>query len=494
MPTMHRPGEVRRARVIRPLLPLLAAALIGAHITPALADQPVRIIGLPAVPVWTGDFDGMKDRKLVRILVPFSRTSFFLDKGEAFGFEAELGQEFETWLNKRYGKKPYHINVVFIPTPRDRLFDELRAGKGDIAAGNLTITAERASLVDFAAPWATNVKEVLVTGPAAPAIAGLDDLAATGVTTRLSSSYFTHLKTINEQRKQSGKAPIKLDAADENLQDEDLLEMVGGGLLPWVVVDRHKAVAWSGLLKGLKVREDITINDGGELAWALRKDSPLLTKELNEFVAGHRLGTEFGNNLKARYVTNAKAIKNAIADAGKLQALVAAFTEYGGRYAIDPMLLAAQGYQESGFDQKMRNSSGAVGIMQIKPSTAHEKQIAINDVTSRAEDNIHAGAKYLRFLADTYIAEPAVEAREQVLMALAAYNAGPGNLKKFRDFASKHGLDRNRWFGNVENGAAAIVGQETVGYIGNIYKYYVVYAAQIKANEEAAKTDAAAKP
>ena len=70
-------------------------------------------------------------------------------------------------------------------------------------------------------------------------------------------------------------------------------------------------------------------------------------------------------------------------------------------------------------------------------------------------------------------------------MALAAYNAGPGNLKKFRDFASKQGLDPNRWFGNVENGAAAIVGQETVGYIGNIYKYYVVYAAQMKTNEKA---------
>jgi membrane-bound lytic murein transglycosylase MltF len=481
-------------RIIRTVLSALAAAQISAHATPALAEQQAKIIGLPAVPVWTGDFDGMKERKLVRILVPFSRTSFFLDKGEAFGFEAELGQEFESWLNKRYGKKPYHINVAFIPTSRDRLFDALRAGKGDIAAGNLTITAERASVVDFATPWATNIKEVLVTGPSAPAIAGLDDLATTGVMVRPSSSYFTHLAAINDKRKQSGQAPIKLEPADENLQDEDMLEMVSSGLLPWAVVDRHKAVAWSGLLKSLKIRDDIVINEGGELAWAIRKDSPLLAKELNEFVVGHRLGTEFGNDLKQRYVTSAKAIKNAVADVGKLQVLVAAFSEYGGRYSIDPMLLAAQGYQESGFDQTMRNRSGAVGIMQIKPSTAREKQIAINDVTSRAEDNIHAGAKYLRFLADTYIADPGVEAREQVLMALAAYNAGPGNLKKFRDFASKHGLDPNRWFGNVENGAAAIVGQETVGYIGNIYKYYVVYAARIKADQtDAAKTDASAK-
>jgi membrane-bound lytic murein transglycosylase MltF len=486
-----RSGRTIRSGLASSFLILFAMCL---NCGPALAAQGPRVIGLPAVPVWKGDFDGMLARRIVRILVPFSRTSFFLDKGEALGFEAELGQEFEIWLNKRYGKKPYHINVAFIPTPRERLFAELRDGRGDIAAGNLTITAERQALVDFATSWASNIKEVLVTGPSAPDFGGLDDLATAGVTLRPSSSYFTHLQALNEQRTKAGRPPVKIDTADENLQDEDLLEMVSGGLLPWVIVDRHKAVAWSGLVKGLKIRDDITINDGGEIAWAIRKDSPLLKKELDAFVGGHRIGTVFGNDLRLRYVTSAKTIRNAIADAEarKLQGLVAAFTEYGGQYSIDPMLLAALGYQESGFDQKMKNGSGAVGIMQIKPSTAREKQIAINDVVSRPEDNIHAGAKYLRFLADTYIADPAVTAREQVLMALAAYNAGPGNLKKFRDYASKYGLDPNRWFGNVENGAAAIVGQETVGYIGNIYKYYVVYSAHMKTHpQEAAKPGSA---
>jgi membrane-bound lytic murein transglycosylase MltF len=150
-------------------------------------------------------------------------------------------------------------------------------------------------------------------------------------------------------------------------------------------------------------------------------------------------------------------IKNALADAEakKLKNLVVSFRVFGQQYNIDPMLLANQGYKGSRFDQKMKNGSGAVGIMQIKPSTAREKQIAINDVVSLAEDNIHAGAKYLRLLADTYIDDPNIAPRERVLMALAAYNAGPGNLQKFRDYSTKNGLDRNRWFGNVENGAAA---------------------------------------
>jgi membrane-bound lytic murein transglycosylase MltF len=463
---------------------ILAAAMFAAFPlflnSPASnASQAPEVIGLPSIPAWKGDFDGMLKRRIVRILVPFSRTSFFIDKGVALGFEAELGQEFENWLNKRYGKKPYHIHVAFIPTARDRIFAELRDGKGDIAAGNLTVTAERETIVDFASPWATGAKEVLVTGPSAPDIHSVDDLSGKAISVCGSSSYFSHLQALNEERTKTGRPPIKIEEADENLQDEDLLEMVGSGLLPWTIVDRHTARAWAGILKGLTIRDEITIAEGGKIAWAVRKDSPLLQKELAEFVSGHKIGTAFGNDMRLRYVNNTKVIKNALADAEakKLRNLVVSFREFGQQYNIDPMLLAGQGYQESGFDQKMKNGSGAVGIMQIKPSTAREKQVAINDVVTRAEDNIHAGAKYLRFLADTYINNPDVTPRDQVLMALAAYNAGPGNLRKFRDYATTHGLDPNKWFGNVENGAAAIVGQETVGYIGSIYKYYIVYSA-----------------
>ena len=127
--------------------------------------------------------------------------------------------------------------------------------------------------------------------------------------------------------------------------------------------------------------------------------------------------------------------------------------------------------------------------MQIKPSTAAEKQVAISNVAGSAENNIHAGAKYLRFLADKYVPDPDVEPRERVLFALAAYNAGPGNLKKFRAFAAEHGLKPTVWFGNVENGAAAIIGYETVQYIGNIYKYYIAYSGLVPAKEASATSD-----
>jgi len=446
----------------------------------ARAETPQKIMALPGVKEWTGDFDAMKERRFVRILVPFSKTYFYLDGGEALGIEAEFGQQFEAWLTKRYGKKPFNMNVVFVPTSRERIFTELAAGKGDIAAGGLTVTPERQALVDFAAPWASGVKEVLVTGPAAADVKSFDDLGDRAVSARKTSSYHPHLVALNEQRHKEGKRPLKLENADEALEDEDLLEMVSHGLLPAVVVDRFLAKGWAKILPGLTVHDDLVVNEGGDIAWAVRKNSPLLSKELEEFVAKNKIGTSFGDDLRVRYLNNPKAIRNALArgEADKLVALLKTFQEYGGKFALDPLLLAAQGYQESGFDQKMRNRSGAVGVMQIKPSTAREKQIAINDVVSRAEDNIHAGAKYMRFLSDKYIPDPAIAARERALMTLAAYNAGPGNLAKFRDYAVKHGFRSDAWFGNVEYGAAAIVGQETVQYVGNIYKYYLVYSSR----------------
>ncbi|MET4389029.1 membrane-bound lytic murein transglycosylase MltF [Bradyrhizobium sp. F1.4.3] len=446
------------------------------------------IMALPRIRPQTGDLDGMLKRRTFRILVPVDRTAFILDKGTSGGFEAELGEEFETWINKKYGNKKLKIHVGFVPTSRNALLSALNDGKGDIAAGLLTVTPERQAIVDFAPPWATGVKEVLVTGPAAGEVNSIDDLGGKSVSVRPSSSYHSHLVEMNAARKVAGKPEIEIMPADEGLGDEDLMEMAGTGMLPWAIVDRFKANAWAAILPNLKVRDGIVIHEGGEIAWAIRKNSPLLQKDLAEFVSTHKIGTEFGNDLKGRYFGTGKTIRNALAAAekDKLGQLLPSFHESGSTFSIDPLLLAAQGYQESSFDQKMRNASGAVGVMQIKPSTAREKQIAINDVVSSTSNNIRAGAKYLRFLADTYIHDPEISARNRVLMALAAYNAGPGNLKRFREFALKHGFKSNVWFGNVENGAAAIVGQETVQYIGNIYKYDIAYSGLIPAKEASA--------
>lgn len=464
---------------MRHVISICCALLLGA---PTIATAET-IISLPKVETTTGDFDGMLKRRLIRILVVPSKTFFFLDKGESFGLTAEAGRHLEKWINQRHQKGPYKINVALVPTARAHILEDLRNGKGDIAAGTLTITAERSAIVDFTQPWVKDVKEILVTGPSAPSIATISDLGGRDVTVRKSSSYYTHLVALNDRLKKEKQKAIKLIAADENLEDEDLLQMVSAGLLPWVVVDAHTAKLWSRIFKGISLREDLAVNEGGEIAWAIRKNSPLLQRELNEFISSNRKVT---SDLISYYIYDGKPVRNALApdQTKKFAELVALFRKYGEQYKIDPYMLAAQGYQESAFNQQLRMKSGAVGVMQMMPKTAKE-ELGMNDIVTRAEDNIHSAAKYLRYLSEKYLNDPAITEREKVLLVLAAYNAGPGSLKRFREKARQDGFDPNVWFGNVEYGAAAIVGQETVQYIGNIHKYYFVYSTILSQQGEA---------
>jgi len=233
---------------------------------------------------WTGDLDGMLERGVVRILVPLSPTLFYQSKGENYGVEAEIGSELEKTLNERYGSASKKVKIVFIPTARNRLLEDLRSGRGDIAAANLTIIPERTAIVDFTRPWATGITEILVTGPAAPKVETMADLADREIKVRKSSSYYGHLLAVNEGLIKSGRRPIKIGLADDNLEDEDLLEQVNAGLLPWAIVDSHIAKLWSKILPNLATREDIAFNDGGEIGWALRKESPKLKAELDQFV------------------------------------------------------------------------------------------------------------------------------------------------------------------------------------------------------------------
>ena len=308
-------------------------------------------------------------------------------------------------------------------------------------------------------------------------LAGIDDLAGREIDIRQSSSYWGHLQALSASPAAKGLKEITLTPADENLEDEDLLEMVNAGLLPFAVVDDYKARFWALIFPQLKVREDLIVSTGGDIAWAVRKNSPLLLAEINEFVARKAGNLSFFNEVMRKYYGSARILKNAYSPAAQAeyQRLIAFFKAYGDKYDFDYLMIAAQGFQESRLDQGARSHMGAVGIMQLLPSTAADPKIGITGIDRDAERNIEAGVKYLRHLVDVYLDDPKLDQKNRTLMAFAAYNAGPGNLIRFRKWAAKSGFDPNLWFYNVEEGAARIVGQETVQYVSNIYKYYVAY-------------------
>jgi membrane-bound lytic murein transglycosylase MltF len=434
-----------------------------------------------------GDLDEILARRQFRLIVPYSKTQFYIDRGRQMGVAAEFGLELEAWLNARYRKDGLPIVVVFLPTPLDRLLPALLEGRGDAVSANLTVTSERRQIVDFAPPWLSDVDEVLVTGPSAPAIAKIEDLAGKEVHARASSAYYTYLLALNADFAARGLAPVRIVTVSERLQDEDLLQMVSAGLLPWAFADDHLAGIWTKLLPRLKVHPEIALDRNGEIAWALRKDSPLLAAELAAFFAQHRDRTLFGTTIRRRYFSNTAALRNSggAAEAKRFEKLVESFRRHSDRHGFDHLMLAAQGYQESRLDQSRRSPRGAVGVMQLMPATAAAPPVNIRNVASNADRNIEAGAIYMAHLRGRLLADPNLNEVDRALMTFAAYNAGPGNLRKFRRLAAQMDLDPNVWFDNVELAAARIVGNETVQYVGNIFKYYVAYQLAARRAREA---------
>lgn len=170
----------------------------------------------------------------------------------------------------------------------------------------------------------------------------------------------------------------------------------------------------------------------------------------------------------------------------RFQDVIDIFSKFGQQYGVDYLMVAAQGYQESRLDQSARSGAGAIGIMQLLPSTAADSNVAIPDI-STAEDNIHAGIKYLNFIRKRYFSDPEVDAFNQTMFAFAAYNAGPARIRKLRTKAAQQGYDPNLWFDNVEVMAAKDIGHETVQYVANILKYYVAYTLTLQQQLEREK-------
>jgi membrane-bound lytic murein transglycosylase MltF len=437
-----------------------------------------------------GDIEDMLKRGYIRVLIPFSKTGYFIDKGVQRGSSVDLMTEFDKYLDKVHGKKAKSAKIVLVPTPRERLFTDLAAGKGDLAIGNLTITADREELVAFSDPLLKDVHEVPVTADDVDDFTAPEALSGLSVHVRESSSYFESLQSLNASLEKAGKLHVDVVKADDKLEDEDLLELVAAGAIPAVIVDRHIADLWIEILGGLKLHPEAAVRTDGEIAIAVRKDAPDLLKDVNGFAATVKKGTLLGNILLKRYLQEADYLKDMrSADyRAPLADLRATFEKYGSEYSIDWLLIAAQSFQESRFDQKAHSRAGAVGLMQIKPATAAGDPINVTGIDADPDKNVQAGVKYLRFLADQYFPGLKDHDANQTFFALAAYNAGPSRFERLREKAKQQGYDPDKWFGNVEWIVASEIGREPVDYVGNIYQYYVVfYNEQIrrKVEEEA---------
>ena len=431
----------------------------------------------------TGDLDAMLKARNIRALVLYSHSSFFYVNGKPEGIFFEALRDFEQFVNEKLHTGRQHVQVTFIPVRPDQLEAYLKEGIGDLIAYPITITPEREQQVAFSLPIQTGVKQILVTGKNFGSVSSLQDLSGKKVFVNSIATYYENLEKINESLRQQGKPPILVKKADENLLDEDLMEMVNAGIVPATVTISERAKLWESVLPNITAHPDIVIAGQEDLAWVMRKNNPKFKALVDEWVKTHAAGTSFGNTLMRRYLKNNEWIKNPTTqeEIKKFNELANYFKTYASQYGFDYLMIMAQGYQESMLNQTARNG-GAVGVMQVKPSTAAAPPISIPDIMT-AENNIHAGVKVLKTIADQYFSDPKIDPENRLLLTFASYNAGPNRIARLRKHAPARGLDPNKWFGNVELLVAESVGQTTVQYVSNINKYYIAYKLVVEQGE-----------
>lgn len=422
------------------------------------------------------DLSGLLDKKIIRVLTTLNRTNFFISDGHIVGYEYSLLKGYQDFLNHSTGRRDLKMVLEFIPVARNELVPKLIQGYGDIAAAGLTITDVRKKMVAFTAPYLRDINEVVVTNRKAGRLEKLSDLSGRKVYVRKSSSYFESLENLNLNLMEKGEMPVQIEPLSEELETESIIELVNSGALGITVSDSHIANVWSKVLKNIEIHESLILRKGSEIAWMVRKENPKLKKSLNRFLKTHQKGTLLGNIYFKRYFESSKNLEDPTNPENwqKLEQYKSVIQRYARQYNFDWLLILAMAFQESGLDHSKKSEAGAVGLMQVLPSTAKDKKIGINNI-HKLENNVHAGVKYLAYLRDHYYRKKNMTPRDRVRMALAAYNAGPTKIRKVRALAEQMGLDKNKWFRNAEIAAMRLIGQETVRYVSNINKYYVLY-------------------
>jgi len=426
-----------------------------------------------------GDLDSMIARRYIRVLVPYSKTYYYVEGMKRYGLAYELLNLFEKELNRQLHFNPPKVRIIFIPVSREHILPLLTSGHADMIASGYTITPEREKLIDFSSPTVTGIKDIVVGGPSAPPITSIADLAGQHIYVRENSSYQQSLTRLNDSFRRAGLKPLHIEFIGPYLEAEDILEMVNAGLIPFTIISEDLGTLWSSVYDKLNVYTKIAVDSNVSYGWAFRKNSPKLKAAVNKFIPSIRKGSMVGNMLYDKWLKNKERLRNAqskeaLADLNHFRAL---FEKYGAAYSLDWLLLSAQAFQESQLKQETVSHAGAVGLMQVLPSTAANPPINISEIKRSADNNVHAGVKYMRYLIDYYFAGEQMDPLNRQLFALAAYNCGPGNVRKLRREATEKGMNPNEWFNSVEILAAHHIGVEPVQYVSNIYKYYRAYQA-----------------
>jgi len=410
----------------------------------------------------------------LRVLVNQSRNSSGEVKGRAIGVESVRLRAFEQFLNRN--AKGAAITLKLIPKAKDQLLAALQRGEGDLVAPGELLPATGARQVSSSRPVVAAVPMVLVSRQGGPRYRDYQQLSGRSLALAAGSAAGPALAQVNQQLLTAGRAPIVLEWVDPTLAVEDVLEMVQAGIYPATVVEQPIAERWAKVLPKLRIDRQLVLGKPADMQWYVRKDASMLNASVDRFLRDYRAPDDQDGAFDRVY-RRLYRVQYPLDRLGRqrLEKVRATLQRHARQQDLDWLNLAALAFKESTLNPSARGASGAVGLMQMTPSTA--RSMGVRDAT-RLDDNVLASAKYLASLRRTFFASPRLNERERMAFILAAYNLGPQRVQAMRAEARRRGLNPDQWFFQVERVAMSTMGMGVVSYVNAVNKYYLAYTRE----------------
>ena len=292
------------------------------------------------------DFDVIKKRRVLRVLLRNNAASYFLYRGELMGFEYELAREFAEYHGLR-------LEVVVPPSHRE-LTTWLLEGRADIAMGFIEPTRrERGLDIEFSRPY-HYARQHIVVSQKDPSKT-LEDLDHRTLFVRHHSSYWERLSDL-----QRAGARFQLRATDDNIETEQLIKMVSRGKYKATMAGEH--LLDIELANGVPVRSAYVLDETAAHAVAMRKRNPQLKQALDAFVK-RIYKSEFYNVTYTKYFKSRRSMqrlaRGRVVDPlrGQISPYDDLVRKYADRYGFDWRLVTAQMYQESRFNPRQSRMS-----------------------------------------------------------------------------------------------------------------------------------------
>ncbi len=432
----------------------------------------------------TVDLPAMKKRGSLRVLTRNNGLTYFLHRGQAYGFDYELAKMAAQAAGLR-------LEMIVVPSRAD-LIPWLLQGRGDVIAASLTDTPAREKRVAFSRPY-LYVDQVLVERRRGPQAKRFTDLRGKTVAIRESSSYWQRLEPLQK------KYGFELVPVSEDRETPEIIGDVAKGDYDFTVSDSDildVELTWrNDVQKAFTLPLPPNVEPAGRdgqqaIAFAVRKDNPRLKRFLDRFVARTYRGMRY-NMARNRYFKNKHTIvvgHRETVKPGAISPYDAIFKRVSRKYGFDWRLMAAQAYQESRFDPRVKSWVGAKGLFQVMPTTG--RAMGFSNLEN-PEQGAHAGIEYMRRLVSQLDAR--IPLKHRLRFALAAYNVGLGHVQDARRLAAQIGLNPNKWFKNVAKAMLLLQerryyskashgycrGSEPVAYVSQIQLRYDNYVKMI---------------